>query len=230
MGLMYLMVCLTVGIVVLTASTAAAGKLADLRKREQDYLNVASAARLVRERICALTYTYTATYNNGADEPEVNLDGGAFKTPGGEPMDDSKVILSNELKKLCDILAKSKRPDASQGPLDTNALQTELDEAETTFQIIPQSASGGGSSGTEWTVYGNLSMKTDGRIIVELWAGDEDKAKGNNHMAIEFCPDGPVETEEKSMVENSATLTKQRKVTTALSWPESGCTITKGGS
>ncbi len=44
MGLMFLLVALILGAVVLAASTASAGKLAEMRKNEQDHLAVASAA------------------------------------------------------------------------------------------------------------------------------------------------------------------------------------------
>ncbi len=187
MGLLFLLVCLFVGTVALTASTAAAGRLAKQREREQDYLNVASAARLVKERICKLTYTYTG---DGSDPAERNL-------VASDASLGSKVILENELKELCGILA------------GVTGLPTEKP-----FRI--DLSSGSGSPDVEWkTVYGSLSVEADGKIIVGLWLGDQAKnnAENHNHMEIEFCPDGPV---------------KKTATTTTYSWPESGCTITKG--
>ncbi len=190
MGLLFLLVCLFVGTVALTASTAAAGRLAKQREREQDYLNVASAARLVKERICKLTYTYT---DGESDSGELVA---SDASTGG------KVILKNELKGLCGSLAENSGADPSGSP------------EEKSFRI--DLSSGSGSPAVEWeTVYGSLSVEADGKIIVGLWLGDQAKnnAENHNHMEIEFCPDGPV---------------KKTATTTTYSWPESGCTITKG--
>ncbi len=197
MGLLFLIVCLFVGAVVLTASTAAAGKLAEQREREQDYLNVASAARLVKERICKLTYTYTIT------------DGISTST-----LSDNGVILGKELEALCKSLVED--PEA--------ALATEK-----TFEIKLSSAPD--PPAVEWDpVYGSLSVEADGRIIVGLWLGNQEKdnAENHNHMEIEFCPDGPVKKTEVSTEDSPAGMTTKTSTTTTYSWPESGCTITKG--
>lgn len=201
MGLMFLLVCLTVGTVVLTASTAAAGKLAEQQKREQDYLNVASAARLVKDRICNLTYTHKQP--DGSVPPTVEL----------TASDGKAVILEEDLKKLCNILAES---------TDPSGLQAALDAEKKSFEISFSSAEG--LSVEEWdTVYGSLRMMADGRLFVVLWLGDSDKDKGSNHMTLEFCPEGP---EKKTEVTGGVVTSSV--VTTTCKWPESGCTITRG--
>jgi len=212
MGLIFLMVCLMVGIVVLTAATAAAGKLTEQRKREQDYLTVASAAWLVRDEICKLTYTYTK-------EGETSGSGELTTTSP-----DGRVILKDSLKDLCDILAKA---DTEAGMA---TLQDQLKDKKT-FKIKLSDTS------TKWdTVYGSLRMKTDGRIVIGLWLGDEDETtddstneeNGNNHMTIEFCPDGPVKETQTVNKEIGGVITPTVTVTTTCSWPEGGCTITNG--
>ncbi len=210
MGLLYLLVCMMVGTVVLTAATASAGKLAGQQESEQDYLNVASAARLVKDRICELTYTYETTDTD--------------PTPTETLAPNDKVILEGEVKGLCGILAESLNKNPAEDPA---VLQDRLnDKAEATkpFQISR-------SGSTEWgTVYGRVGMKADGRIIVELWLGNKDIDQGNNHMAIEFCPDGPVKetkVENKEAPSGGGVVTST-VTTTTCSWPESGCTITKG--
>jgi len=207
MGLIFLLMCLMVGTVVLVAASAAAGKLAQQRKSEQEYLNVASAARLVRDRICKSTYKYE---KKGHDLPKESLtasDGGA-------------VILVEELKGLCGILAEN-------GTKDSSDLQTELDGARKNFKIKLDSA----SSGVEWeTVYGRVSMKTDGRLIVELWLGDSDRDDEDNHnfVEIEFSPSGPVRETKVESKEVSGVIVETSTKTVTCSWPEAGCTITKG--
>ncbi len=90
MGLMFLLVCAVVGSVALTASTAAAGKLARQRQNEQDYLTVASAARLLKNRVGTLTYTHTVTSVNGVSgTPVVELTASDVSAGG-------KVILREE--------------------------------------------------------------------------------------------------------------------------------------
>jgi len=204
MGLIFLLVCLTVGTVALTASTAAAGKLAQQRQREQDYLTVASAARLVKKRIGAVSYTHTkTTYSDGrVDEFTREL------TPGD-------VILKKELEEWCQILVEN---------------PSSLGDTGKPFEINLDSA--GGASAVEWkTVYGSLNMKADGRILVELWLGAaaKDDPQNYNRMKIEFIPDGPViQTEYTSEEPTPGTIVVITTVKTTYSWPEGGCTITKG--
>jgi len=212
MGLMFLLVALMVGAVVLTASTASAGKLIEMKENEQDYLTVASAARMVRDRICELKYTYKTT--------DGMLDG------DGETLiasDNKEVILKNELTGLCRVLARKQ-----QGLDQTDNL------IEKTFEI---------TGGEGWdTVKGSLSMDENGKIIVGLWLEDGEENK-RNHMQIEFLADGPVtnryetyevicvgevkDEETGKPIPIYETITHVHKTTTC-SWPESGCTISKG--
>jgi len=209
MGLIFLLVCVMVGSVALTASTAAAGKLAQQRENEQDYLNAASAARLVRDRICELTYTYKVT--KVTTKP---VDGEPSSTSGSEKKLETSgsggIILEEELKSLCESLVEKS------------------DSGEKSFCIDLKPAAG--APDVEWkTVYGSVSVKADGKIMVELWLGDEEKAKGHNRMKIEFCPNGPVKSTTVNSVESPEGGLKETKiVTTVWSWPEGGCTITKG--
>lgn len=215
LGLMFLLVCMMVGTVVLTASTAAAGKMSGQQKSEQDYLTVASAAQLVKDRICKLTYTYKTGDGSDADF------GGRLESSDGE-----KVILESELKELCETLVEK--------PADGPVTPVVSESTKRSFEISCSSgADGAGSSDVELdTVYGSLDMKEDGRIIVELWLQDSNEADKNNHnyMTIEFCPDGPVtETTVKNEEDPSGGGVVTSTVTTkTLRWPESGCTITKG--
>lgn len=212
MGLMYLLVALMVGAIVLTASTASAGKMAEMKQNEQDYLTVASAARLVRDRICALKYTYK-TLNDNHNPPLTN----EIKDSDGKG-----VILENELKNLYGGLA---------GVPSAPSFGTEK-----TFEIT--------GTGEDWDkVHGSLKMMNDGKIIVELWLEDQEGNNRRNSMKIEFLADGPVtetylhvyevptgefyEDEEGNKIPIYETKTDVYKTTTC-SWPESGCTITKG--
>jgi len=200
MGLMFLLVCVMVGTVVLVASTAAAGKLAEQQKREQAYLNVSSAAQLIKDRICKTKYKHKT---DGSDPPT-----------GPLSVSDGKVILKPELTALCNTLAEN---------TDPNTLQSDLDAKKAEFVINRKP--GSASPAEEWeTVYGSLRMGADGRIFVELWLGKKDENKDYNHMKIEFCPDGPVK--EKKVITTDAGVTET--VITTCSWPEDGCTITKG--
>lgn len=60
LAVLYLLVCLTVGAVVLTAASANAGRLERNRQEQQNYLAVASAAELIKEDL--RTAKFTADY------------------------------------------------------------------------------------------------------------------------------------------------------------------------
>jgi len=195
MGLIFLLICLMVGTVVLAASTAAAGKLARQRQSEQDYLNVSSAARLLKDRLSKLTYT------------RIEVDG-SLVSEKLETFDRSRMLLQRDLEALC-------RTVGTDGA------------AEKRFEI---SASDAAPEAWE-TVYGRLRMEGDGRLLVALWLGSEDPADVENRsqMKIEFSPDGPArQTEVETEEEDDGSIQKTTTVTTTCSWPESGCTITKG--
>ncbi|NCB62072.1 MAG: hypothetical protein EOM52_00410 [Clostridia bacterium] len=55
-ALLFLLLCLTVGAVVLTAAASNAGRMSHSRESQQDYLTVSSAARLLRDELEGLTY------------------------------------------------------------------------------------------------------------------------------------------------------------------------------
>lgn len=197
MGLMFLLVCVMVGTVVLVASTASAGKLAEQREREQAYLNVSSAAELIKDRICKTKYT--CTYQPG--------ESATISSPSVVASDGNSVILGTELSDLCNKLVLNTDPDWKEEKNFEINLKKESD--------VPE----------KWeTVYGSLIMGADGRIYVDLWLGDKDHSEDYNHMKIEFCPDGPVKKTEVVTTDTGVTT----KVTMICTWPEGGCTITRG--
>jgi len=200
-----------VGAVVLAAATAAAGKLAELREAEQDYLNVASAAQMVKDRICVSGYTYTKKSN------EIN------PTVKFSASDGKGEILRDELIELCNILTDPIK--------DQNTRKSELEGKKIPFEINGNLAPG--VYDEKWkTVNGSLSMKVDGRIIVELWLGNKAEGKSHNNMEIEFCPDGPVTKTIVDTVidsgESGGDVVEIYTYVAMCSWPEEGCTITKG--
>lgn len=210
MGIMFLLVCLMVGTVALAASTAAAGKLAELRQHEQDYLTVASAARLVKNRISKLTYTHEKVEQTTLGSTSL------VSTTSNLEASEGDVILESELLSLCSTLVDDEVPAA---------LPTEQ-----SFEIKLDSSSGS-TPDVEWeTVYGSLNMGTDGKIVIELWLGVQTKgdAKNHNRMKVEFIPNGPVVQTVVTSSDSGGVITETTTTTTKYSWPESGCTITKG--
>ncbi len=206
MGLIFLLVCMMVGSVALTASTAASGKLAKQRENEQNYLTVASAARLLRDRIGALRYK------------QVTVDGSAG--PGTLAASDGPIILKAELINGCKIFS-----DPTLTPTEKN------------FQIELDPASGPAAAAPDWkTVYGSLKVESDGKLLVKLWLGNAGGTDSHNRMNLEFCPDGGTFarhtdiTYTESLAADGVTVeyTEIITVTTTCSWPEGGCTITKG--
>lgn len=209
MGLMFLLVALMVGAVVLAASTASAGKLAELKKNEQDYLNVASAARMVRDRICALTYTCRKEWvNDILTSNETKL----------EPSDNGAVILKSELMSLCGELA-----DEDSAPTLGTA-EFEITGTDEDWDTVH----GNLSMEKDGRIIVELWLKDE----------EDEKGKSRNLMEIEFCADGPVTSTVVNRYENWGVDNNNNPIlisvdvevikTTTCSWPLSGCTITKG--
>lgn len=69
-ALLFFLLCLTVGAVVLTAATANAGRLVSLRRAEQGYLTVSSAARLLRDGLAEGQFQYVTTTVDGVEQSE----------------------------------------------------------------------------------------------------------------------------------------------------------------
>lgn len=71
-ALLLFLVCAVVGSVVLTAGTAASGRLSELAKMDQRYYSVTSAEEFIRSILCdtgdiSFTFTKTTRYNKNAD-------------------------------------------------------------------------------------------------------------------------------------------------------------------
>ncbi len=63
-ALLFFFICITMGSLILTAATANAVKVKDRYKEQQDYLAVASAARLVKDSLGKYVYTEGKTWQS----------------------------------------------------------------------------------------------------------------------------------------------------------------------
>lgn len=83
MGLLLLLVCATAGAAALTSAASNAGRYTHLRRDQQRYLAVASAARTVRDELCKGSYTATEVSDEeGVVDPaksERKYEGSAFE-------------------------------------------------------------------------------------------------------------------------------------------------------
>jgi len=80
-ALLFFLICVTVGSLILTAASASSAKTKDRYSNEQHYLAVASAARLLKDRMGGYTYTVGRTWQTwetGETDPET-----------GQPVTDS---------------------------------------------------------------------------------------------------------------------------------------------
>jgi len=72
-ALLFFAICLTIGSLILTAATASAAKTKDRYEDQQNYLAVASAARLLKDELGGYTYTTGQTWetwDTGETDPE----------------------------------------------------------------------------------------------------------------------------------------------------------------
>ncbi len=90
-ALSFLLLCLTVGAVVLTAASSNAGRMAHAQSSQQAYLTVSSAAGLLRDELDGLTFTagewrsvdsYDGGVSVGAITPQVSPAGGLNELAG----------------------------------------------------------------------------------------------------------------------------------------------------
>lgn len=105
MGLLLLLVCATAGAAALTSAASNAGRYTHLRRDQQRYLTVASAARTVRDELCKGSYTATeVTDEEGVlDETRSTTSyAGPFADwleelwPDGASPDDLRVLVDGE--------------------------------------------------------------------------------------------------------------------------------------
>lgn len=97
LALLFLLFCLAVGGVVLTAASANAGRTARLKVEQQDYLAVQSAARLMRDELQKLKFTgsYTVTTT---ETPVLDNQGNPVKGPDGKPTGETKTEITTSAK------------------------------------------------------------------------------------------------------------------------------------
>lgn len=72
-ALLFFVVCLTVGALILTAATASAAKSRDRYSNQQDYLAVASAARLLKGELGKNTYVVGRTRSPDVTDPDTGV-------------------------------------------------------------------------------------------------------------------------------------------------------------
>lgn len=149
MGLLLLLVCVTAGAAALTSAASNAGRYSHLRRDQQRYLAVASAARLVRDELCAGEYTASASltetytrHRSGPDSegkyhwyttgPEYTMDqlksnhytGGSFGPWLEERLD--QLFQAQEVESNWWSLAGRTQP-AGPGPLQYTGLSVQVD-------------------------------------------------------------------------------------------------------
>lgn len=111
LALLFMLVCLTVGAVVLTAAATNAGRIQRNRLEQQDYLAVASAAELVKADMDGAKFvgeyeekrTETVVLDYGTDENGNTIVTGSHIEPGGpfySPSDETGMYDSDTLEKI----------------------------------------------------------------------------------------------------------------------------------
>ena len=142
-ALLFFLICLTVGSLILTAATASASKARGRYEDQQNYLAVASAARLLQENLGRHTYT------TGRDlHTSTSLD------EEGNPITTSYWV---------EITPFITPADANNGDLLTDAFVLSLPEVNSSFEV----EAGEGMP----KVDANFHMKSGGNTVITL-SGD----------------------------------------------------------
>ena len=96
MALGYLLLCITIGGIILSAGSAAIGQTRHLRDEEQDYMTVYSAAELIRSEMSGATFVeeyVTITHDQPCD---------VFEASPQRSLDPPANVLANKLEPLYD--------------------------------------------------------------------------------------------------------------------------------
>ena len=154
-ALLLFLVCAVVGSVVLTAGTAAAGRMSELARMDQRYYSVTSAAQLLRDTMDGKQVSVTQSF--------VSIDGGT-PTPQGEKVFEGSdsPILKDAAEKLTansaiqeDGLTSEWNLTTTNGPANA-ALNVKIEETllpDGTMTMLISNAADNGSGGTSGPSY-----------------------------------------------------------------------------
>lgn len=86
LALLFFLICAVIGGIVLASASANAGRLSHIRQEQQAYLNLGSAAKLIREEIAGTEFTHETeivTIGEGAEEEKLSEETIIELTPDG---------------------------------------------------------------------------------------------------------------------------------------------------
>lgn len=148
-ALLFFLICVTVGSLILTAASASSAKTKNRYSDEQHYLAVASAARLLKDRMGGYTYTVGKTWqtwDTGETDPDT-----------GQPVTDSDWI---------DITPFISPEDGEGGDILTSAYEEVLERVKEYTDSFTIDAENNIPS-----VYTDLKMKENGDAVFVLKSG-----------------------------------------------------------
>lgn len=227
MGLLLLLVCATAGAAALTSAASNAGRYTHLRRDQQRYLAVASAARTVRDELCAGKYEASATFTKtvryySTTDPETGAvswhtrppvydltDTGSYKynsdgTPHafnnwlGEHM--KKLFRANEVEADRWTLSGG-TPPADPGPLSYTDLKVQVDGEDPLLSRV------------RWS----LTLSGDYTLTARLWLEEDDGAVYYNTILTVPAHKTTSETTTSSSSGSADVTTSTQKLT--VTWP-----------
>lgn len=233
MGLLVLLVCVTAGAAALTSAASNAGRYTHMRQDQQRYLAVASAARLVRDELCAgeytasasLTETYThwtttdpetgavSWHTSGPDYTMEQLEsssytGGDFGPWLKERLE--KLFQAQEVEANWWSLSGKTKP-AGPGALQYSGLGVQVDGEDPALSQV------------KW----ELTMGENYTLNARFWLEDTDKnGKVSTYYATTLTV--PAKTSATSDTTNNNTRTRTQTTTTqtlTVEWPAEGAVI-----
>ena len=189
MALLLFMVCAILGAIVLSAATAAAGRMSGLADDDQRYYSVASAAELVSQQLCdnpvvikreqINTNTVTREYkytSSGAVEliGSNTVNDSAFHTTIGklDPITDKDCVIDTSSMSL--LSAEAVRLIFGEKKCNTPGAMTDSFTGGTTasakgFTLSQSSSDIVGDALTALNVAGSFAGQSDGTLLVTLW-------------------------------------------------------------
>jgi len=237
MGLLLLLVCAMAGAAALTSAASNAGRYTHMRRDQQRYLAVASAARLVRDELCAGTYTASASFTrtieyHSSTDPVTGETSwytvGPFyklKVPAAGKDNEYTGTFEDWLDKgghMEDVFLAGETPDnwwdlthQSKPSLPADLKYTDLTvKADNSEPLLSQ---------VKWT----LEMREDYSLYATFWLEDKDKdGKTSTYYTTTMTIPANAEVSETMTSKNtsweSTTVTTR---TLTVEWPASGAVI-----
>ena len=170
-ALLLFLVCAVIGSVILTAGTAAAGRLSKMTEMDQRYYSVTSAAALLRDMIDNQSISVVETVTGGSSDAGSGTPTTTRKILfDGAPVSAAESVLADAADRLC-------ADPAPQSPFTRDLVLSVKDSEE--FSMDDKTAGG-------LTVQVRETLSPDGTLTLDVGSGSDPDQKDSYRLRLTF--------------------------------------------